>query len=74
MNQVKLRTLMNRRTFLNASTTAAGAIALNGQLSEQALGQPVDDRPTFRRPKTIIPLPTPSPEFQRVAPGVLTLK
>jgi hypothetical protein len=70
MTQAKLRTLMNRRTFLNASTTAAGAIALNGQLSEQALGQPVDDRPTFRRPKTIISLPTPSPEFQRVAPGV----
>jgi hypothetical protein len=55
MIQAKLRKLMNRRTFLNASTTAAGAIAVNSQLSERAVGQSVDDSPTFRRPKTIIP-------------------
>jgi hypothetical protein len=26
--------------------------------------------PTFRRPKTILPVPTPSPKFQRVEDGV----
>src|ERR1700704_5525703 len=71
MTQTKPRKFMvNRRTFLNASTTAAGAIAVNSQLSERAVAQSVDDSPTFRRPKTIIPVPTPSPEFQHVAAGV----
>jgi hypothetical protein len=70
MCQTKLRKPMNRRTFLNATTTAAGAIAVSSQLSEQAVAQPVDESPTFRRPKTIIPLPTPSLEFQHVADGV----
>ena len=71
MTQTKPRKFMvNRRTFLNVSTTAAGAIAVNSQLSERAVAQSVDDSPTFRRPKTIIPVPTPSPEFQHVAAGV----
>ena len=70
MCQTKLRKPINRRTFLNATTTAAGAIAVSSQLSEQADAQPVDESPTFRRPKTIIPVPTPSPEFQHVAAGV----
>jgi hypothetical protein len=62
--------LVNRRTFLKASSTAAGAIAVNSQLSERAVGQSVDESPTFRRPKTILPVPTPSPQFQQVEPGV----
>ena len=71
MIQTKPRKFMvNRRTFLNASTTAAGAIAVHSQLSERAVAQSVDDSPTFRRPKTIIAVPTPSPEFQHVAAGV----
>jgi HD domain len=70
MCQTKLRKPINRRTFLNATTTAAGAIAVSSQLSEQAVAQPVDESLTFRRPKTIIPLPTPSLEFQHVADGV----
>jgi hypothetical protein len=61
---------MNRRTFLNASSTAAGAIAVSGQLSDRAVGQTADETPTFRRPKTVIPVPTPSPQFQHVADGV----
>src|ERR1700740_300938 len=61
---------LSRRPFLNASATAAGAIAVNNQLSERAVAQSIDDSPTFRRPKTIIPLPTPSPEGQHVAAGV----
>ena len=70
MIPAKLRKSMNRRTFLNASTAAAGAIAVNSQLSERAVAQSVDESPTFRRPRTIIPVPTPSPEFQQVAAGV----
>jgi hypothetical protein len=61
---------MNRRAFLSASTTAVGAIAVNSQLGERADAQSVDDAPTFRRPKTTILVPTPSPEFQHVADGV----
>jgi hypothetical protein len=61
---------MNRRTFLKASSTAAGAIGVNSQLSEPAAGQPVDESPTFRRPKTILPVPTSSPQFQHVEAGV----
>jgi hypothetical protein len=71
MTQTKTRKVMvNRRAFLHASTTAAGAIALDSQLIERAVAQSVEESPTFRRPKTIIPVPTPSPEFQNVAAGV----
>jgi HD domain len=68
MTQTKLR--VNRRTFLNASATVAGAIAVNSQLSERAVAQSADASPTFRRPRTIIPLPTPSAQLQHVAAGV----
>jgi len=61
---------MNRRGFLKASSTAAGAIAVTSQLSERAVGQSIEEAPTFRRPKTILPVPTPSLQFQRVEPGV----
>src|ERR1700688_4650149 len=61
---------MNRRAFLKASSTTAGAIAVNSQLSERAVGQPVDESPTFRRPTTILPVPIPSPQFQHVEAGV----
>ena len=70
MTKAKPRKLMNRRTFLNASSTAAGAIAVSGQFSCQAVGQTADETPTFRRPKTIIPVPTPSLQFQHVEAGV----
>src|ERR1700738_892702 len=62
--------LVNRRTFWKASATAAGAIAVNSQLSERAAGQSADESPTLRRPKTILPVPTPSPQFQQVEAGV----
>jgi hypothetical protein len=62
--------LLNRRAFLKASSTTAGAIAVNSQLSERAVGQSVDESPTFRRPKTILPVPTPAPQFQHVEAGV----
>jgi hypothetical protein len=62
--------LANRRAFLKASSTAAGAIAVSSQLNERAVGQTVDESPTFRRPKIILPVPTPSPQFQRVESGL----
>jgi hypothetical protein len=61
---------VNRRTFLNASTTVAGAMAVSSQLNVPAVAKSADESPTFRRPKNIIPLPTPSVEFQHVAAGV----
>jgi hypothetical protein len=61
---------MKRRAFLRASTTAASAIAVSSQVSGAAVAQPVDDGPTFRRPATIIPVPTPSSQFQHVESGV----
>jgi hypothetical protein len=70
MIQAIPRKLMNRRAFLKVSSTTAGAIAVNSQLSERAAGQSVDESPTFRRPKTVLPVPTPSPQFQQVEAGV----
>jgi hypothetical protein len=61
---------INRRALLKASSTAAGAIAVSSQLSERAVGEPIDQSPTFRRPKIILPVPAPSPQFQQVEPGV----
>jgi hypothetical protein len=61
---------MNRRAFLKTSSTAAGAIAVTSQLSDEAAAQPVENAPTYRLPKTIIPVPTPSPQFQHVDPGI----
>jgi hypothetical protein len=45
-------------------------MAVNSQLSERAAGQSVDESPTFRRPKTVLAVPTPSPQFQQVEAGV----
>src|SRR5271167_2731620 len=61
---------MNRRAFLKASSTTAGVVAVSSQVTERAVGQSVDESPTFRRPKTILPVPVPSPQFQHVEAGV----
>ena len=37
---------------------------------EPAAARAVEDAPTFRRPKVILPVPTPSPQFQHVQAGV----
>jgi len=66
---VHLRKLVSRRTFLNASTATAGVIAVSSQLNVPAVAKSADEA-IFRRPKNIIPLPTPSMEFQHVAVGV----
>src|SRR6202021_1168772 len=70
MDQTNPRKPVNRRALLKASSTAAAAIAFNSQLSERAAGASADESPTFRRPKTVLPVPTPSPQFQQVEAGV----
>src|ERR1700738_1317305 len=71
MTQTKSqKVLVNRRACLKASATTAGAIAISSQFSERAVAQSVDESPTFRRPKTILPVPIPSPQFQHVEAGV----
>src|ERR1700745_3899683 len=70
MIQTKPRRLtMNRRALLKASSTTAGAIAITSQFSKRAAGQSVDEPSTFRRPKTILPAPIPSPQLQHVEAG-----
>jgi hypothetical protein len=46
------------------------AVTVNNLVGAAAVAQPVEGAPTFRRPKTIIPVPTPSPQFQHVEAGV----
>jgi len=67
---VKLRNLLNRRGFMSASATTACAVVASSSLSERAVGKSADEPPTFRRPKTVVPVPTPSGEFQHVAAGI----
>jgi len=61
---------MDRRAFLKTTSTGLGAIAATSQFVGRAAGQSTDEAPTFRRPKTILPVPTPSPQFQHVEAGV----
>jgi hypothetical protein len=58
---------MNGR--LENASAEVGAVAAGGKLNTAA-GQPVQAGPTFRRPKIGLPVPTPSPKFQRVEDGV----
>lgn len=51
-----MRQQMNRRSFLKTTSTA--------------IGQSVQEGPTFRRPKIILPVPTPEAKFQHVEDGV----
>src|SRR6266436_1799942 len=61
---------MNRRSFLKTTSTADGAAAAGSKLSTLAIGQSVQGGPTFRRPKIILPVPTPEAKFQHVEDGV----
>jgi hypothetical protein len=61
---------MNRRSFMKKTTMAVGGTAVAASISEPAFSQTASARPTFRRPKVILPVPTPSLQFQRVQPGV----
>ena len=61
---------MNRRSLLQNTPAEVGTVAAGGKLNAPRVDQSVRAGPTFRRPKTIIPVPTPSPKFQRVEDGV----
>ena len=61
---------MNRRTFLRSTSAAVGAVALASQFEQPTLAQTVEGAPAFRRPKVILPVPTPSAQYQKVQPGV----
>jgi hypothetical protein len=52
---------MTRRLFLESPSIAIGAVGA---------ARAVEDAPTFRRPKVILPVPTPSPKFQHLQAGV----
>src|ERR1700710_1219532 len=62
--------MMNRRSFLKTTSVAVGAIAIGSTLAEGAQAQTAESRPTFRRPKVILPVPTPQANFQHAQPGV----
>jgi hypothetical protein len=37
---------------------------------DSSASQTADARPTFRRPKIVLPVPTPASKFQKAQPGV----
>src|ERR1700722_2542333 len=61
---------MNRRSLLQNTPAEVAAVAAGAKLNTPRIDQSVRAGPAFRRPKTIIPVPTPSPKFQRVEHGV----
>src|SRR5689334_12460600 len=61
---------MNRRGFFRRSSTAATALAFAASSARQAAAQGSDNEPTFRRPKAVLPVPTPAARFQKVQPNV----
>src|SRR5713101_419377 len=61
---------MNRRLSLTSTSIASGAVGAAAELSKPAAARAVEDAPTFRRPKAILPVPTPSLKFQHVQAGV----
>src|ERR1700709_1085469 len=60
--------MMNRRSFLKTTSAAAGAIAIGSTLAEAAHAQTAESRPTFRRPKMMVPI-TSQPKYQQAVPG-----
>jgi hypothetical protein len=59
---------MNRRSFLKTSSAAAGAVALASTLAGKVEAQTAESRPTFRRPKVMVPI-TSQPKYQQAVPG-----
>lgn len=60
---------MSRRSFSKSSSPAGGGAAAGARLNPAA-GWSMEAGPTFRRPKIVLPVPTPSSEYQRVEDGV----
>src|SRR6202048_483544 len=61
---------MNRRSFLKTTSASAGAIAIGSTLAKGAQAQTAESRSAFRRPKVILPVPTPQAKYQHAQPGV----
>jgi len=60
---------MTKRSDLKTSSAANGAATARSGLSTPSIGHPVQAGPAYRRPQIAIPVPTPSPNFQRVEDG-----
>ena len=60
---------MTKRSFLKTSSGGIGAVAPGAKLSA-VIDQRLEAGPTFRRPKIVLPVPTPSFKYQRVEDGV----
>jgi HD domain-containing protein len=62
---------MTRRGFFKKPSTVASSLALATPFARHAAAKGSDDAPpTFRRPKTVLPVPTPAARFQKVQPNV----
>src|SRR6201996_318109 len=59
---------MNRRSFLKTTSVAAGALAIGSTLAKGVQAQTAESRPTFRRPKLIVPI-IPQAKYQQAVPG-----
>src|ERR1700751_1823914 len=55
---------------LKSTSPAAAAIAGGTTLTRGAQAETAESRPTFRRPKVILPVPTPQAKYQHAQPGV----
>lgn len=60
---------MNKHTVLSRTSTSGRATA-GGKSNRKGVAQSGVAGLTFRRPKVILPVPTPSPKFQRAEDGV----
>jgi hypothetical protein len=61
---------MTRRSFIKDTSASAGAIALSSTFAGAERVEHADTLTTFRRPKSILPVPTPQAKFQQAQAGV----
>ena len=61
---------MTRHEFSKKSSTVATSLAVATPFAGDATAKGSDDAYTFRRPKTVMPVPTPDARFQQVQPNV----
>jgi HD domain len=60
---------MTRHEFSKKSSTVPTSLAAT-PFARDAAAKGSDDAPTFRRPKSVLPVPTPAARFQKVEPNV----
>ena len=61
---------MNRHSSLKSTSASAGIVATASTTSRDADVQNAESRPAFRRPKEILPVPTPQLKYQHAQSGV----